>query len=156
MATITLKGIGINQFGGVTSEGNVTTLRATLKTNAAGAPIDANSAAAIAIGDKLILQSLPKGMLLEDAQVIISTAMTASVTGSLGFEYADGVDSAAVPQDAAYFGAGLVLSSAARLRCATAKAPVVLEKTANLILTTAGSVNAKVSQLDFIVHGERL
>ena len=156
MATITLKGIGINQFGGVTSEGNVTTLRATLKTNAAGAPIDANSAAAIAIGDKLILQSLPKGMLLEDAQVIISTAMTASVTGSLGFEYADGVDSAVVPQDAAYFGAGLVLSSAARLRCATAKAPVVLEKTANLILTTAGAVNAKVSQLDFIVHGERL
>ena len=156
MATITLKGIGINQFGGVTSEGNVTTLRATLKTNAAGAPIDANSAAAIAIGDKLILQSLPKGMLLEDAQVIISTAMTASVTGSLGFEYADGVDSAVVPQDAAYFGAGLVLSSAARLRCATAKAPVVLEKTANLILTTAGVANAKVSQLDFIVHGERL
>lgn len=156
MATITLKGIGINQFGGVQTEGNVTTLRATLKTNATGAAIDATSTAAIASGDKLILQSLPKGMLLEDAQVIVSTAMTASVTGSLGFEYADGVDSAVVPQDAAYFGTGLVLNATGRLRCATAKAPVVLEKTANLILTTAGAANAKVSQLDFIVHGERL
>lgn len=156
MANVKLKGIGINQFGGVQSEGNLTTFRATLTTGATGAALNSNSTAALAIADVVTLASLPAGMLLEDAQAIISTAMTASVTGSLGFVYADGVDSADVPQDAAYFGAGLVLSTAARLRTTSNKAPVVLPKEANLVLTLAGAANAKASRIDFIVHGERL
>ena len=156
MANVKLKGIGINQFGGVQSEGNLTTFRATLTTGATGAALNSNSTAALAIADVVTLASLPAGMLLEDAQAIISTAMTASVTGSLGFVYADGVDSADVPQDAAYFGAGLVLSTAARLRATSNKAPVTLPKEANLVLTLAGAANAKASRIDFIVHGERL
>ena len=156
MATIKTKNLGTNQFGGFTPYGNVTTLRATLQTNAAGAALNTNSAVAIGIGDKVYLQTLPAGMLLEDAQVIVSTAMTAAVVGSLGFEYIDGVDDTDVPQDAAYFGTGLVLNATGRLRCATAKAPVALAKEAYLVLTTAGEANAKVSRLDFIVHGERL
>lgn len=156
MANVKLKGIGINQFGGVQSEGNLTTFRATLTTGATGAALNSNSTAALAIADVVTLASLPAGMLLEDAQAIISTAMTASVTGSLGFVYADGVDSADVPQDAAYFGAGLVLSTAARLRTTSNKAPVTLPKEANLVLTLAGAANAKASRIDFIVHGERL
>lgn len=156
MATIKSKTLGINQFGGFTPYGNVTTLRATLATNATGAAINSTSAAAIGLGDKVYLQTLPAGMLLEDAQVIVSTALTAAVTGSLGFEYVDGVDSASVPQDAAYFGAGLVLNATGRLRCATAKAPVVLAKEAYLVLTTSGAANAKAGRVDFIVHGERL
>ena len=156
MATTKLKGLGINQFGGFTPYGNVTTLRATLATNATGAAINSTSTSAIASGDKVHLQTLPAGMLLEDAQVIVSTAMSASVTGSLGFEYADGVDDAVVPQDAAYFGTGLVLNATGRLRCTTAKAPVTLAKEAYLVLTTAGAANAKASRVDFIVHGERL
>ena len=102
------------------------------------------------------MQTLPAGMLLEDAQVIVSTALTALVTGTLGFEYADGVDDTDVPQDAAYFGAGLVLSAAARLRNVVAKAPVKLPKEAYLTLTIAGAANAKAARLDVIVHGERI
>ena len=156
MANVRLKGIGLNRFGGVNSEGNVTTYRATLITNATGAASNSNSTAALGIADVVILASLPAGMLLEDAQLIVSTAMTAAVTGSLGFLYADGVDSATVPQDAAYFGTGLVLNAAGRVRTTSSKAPVVLEKEANLVLTLAGAANAKASRVDFIVHGERL
>lgn len=156
MANVRLKGIGLNRFGGVNTEGNVTTYRATLITNATGAASNSNSTAALGIADVVILASLPAGMLLEDAQLIVSTAMTAAVTGSLGFLYADGVDSATVPQDAAYFGTGLVLNAAGRVRTTSSKAPVVLEKEANLVLTLAGAANAKASRVDFIVHGERL
>ena len=94
-------------------------------------------------------------MRLEDAQIIVSTGMTATVTGSLGFQYADGVDDAGVPQDAAYFGTGFNLAAAARLRATSAKAPVVLPKDAYLVLTTAVAANAKASVIDIFVYGER-
>lgn len=156
MATIKKAGVGTSQFGGFTPYGNLTTLRAKLETNAAGAAIAADSTAAIGLGDVVILEKLPAGLLLEDAQVIVSTAMTALVTGSLGFIYVDGVDSTVVPQDAAYFGAGLVLNATGRLRTTSVKAPVKLPKEAYLVLTTAGAANAKASRLDVIVHGERM
>jgi len=156
MATIKKLGLGLQQFGGFTPYGNLTTLRATLETAANGGAKNADSATALAIGDVVVLEKLPAGFVLEDAQVIVSTGMTASVTGSLGFKYADGVDSTDVPQDAAYFGAGLDLATAARLRAATAKAPVKLDKDAFLVLTIAGAANAKASRIDVIVHGERL
>ncbi|AVQ84287.1 hypothetical protein [Variovorax sp. PMC12] len=156
MATIKLKGLGINQFGGMAPYGNVTTLRGTLETNAAGAAVRSNSDAPLGVGDKVYLQTLPAGFRLEDSQVIVSTALTAAVTGSLGFEYIDGVDSPEVPQDAAYFGAGLVLNATGRLRNAVAKAPVTLAKEAFLVLTIAGAANAKAGRVDVIVHGERL
>lgn len=156
MATVKVKGIGLNQFGGVDTAGNLTTYRATLQTNATGAALNSTSTAALAIADKVVLNRLPAGMLLEDAQVIVSTAMTAAVTGSLGFEYSDGVDVAGTPQDAAYFGSGLALNAAGRIRTTSSKVPVLLPKDVNLILTIAGAANAKVSQVDFIVHGERI
>ena len=156
MATIKKKFIGDKQFGGFTPYGNVTTIRATLQTNATGAAIDSDSAAAIAVGDVVVLEKLPAGMVLEDAQVIVSTAMTASVTGSLGFIYADGVDSTDVPQSATYFGSALVLNATGRLRCATTNVPVKLPKEAFLVLTTGGAANAKASRIDVIVHGERM
>lgn len=156
MATIKKAGLGMLQFGGFTPYGNLTTLRATLQTNAAGAAIGADSNAPIAAGDVVVLEKLPAGMLLEDAQVIVSTAMTAAVTGSLGFTYIDGVDHTAVPQDPEYFGAGLVLNATGRLRTTSSKAPVKLPKEAYLVLTTAGAANAKAARLDVIVHGERL
>lgn len=155
MATIKKIAAGYQQFGGFTPYGNVSTLRCVLETNASGAPLNANSTAALAIADVVVLDFLPEGFVPEDAQIIVSTGMSASVTGSLGFAYADGVDSAEVPQDAAYFGAGLNLATAARLRTASNKAPVKLPKEAYLVLTLAGANNAKVSRLDFVVHGER-
>lgn len=155
MATVKKIAAGYQQFGGFTPYGNITTLRSNLETNASGAPINANSNAALAIADVVVLDCLPEGFLLEDAQVIVSTGMSASVTGSLGFIYSDGVDSTVVPQDAAYFGTGLNLATAARLRTTSSKAPVKLPKEAYLVLTLAGAANAKASRLDVIVHGER-
>lgn len=156
MATIKKKFIGDQQFGGFTPYGNLTTLRATLLTNAIGAVIGADSAAAIAVGDVVVLEKMSEGFLLEDAQVIVSTGMTATATGSLGFIYADGVNSTEVPQDPAYFGAGLVGAAVARIRTASAKAPVRLPKEAYLVWTHAGAANAKASRIDVIVHGERM
>ena len=156
MATIKNKFIGDKQFGGFTPYGNLTTLRATLLTNAVGAVINSDSEAAIGVGDVVVLEKLPEGFLLEDAQVIVSTGMTATATGSLGFIYADGVDSTEVPQDAAYFGAGLNAAAAARIRTASAKAPVRLAKEAFLVWTHAGAANAKAARIDVIVHGERM
>ena len=156
MATIKKKFIGDKQFGGFTPYGNVTTIRATLQTNATGAAIHSDSAAAIGVADVVVLEKLPEGFLLEDAQVIVSTPMTASATGSLGFIYADGVDSTDVPQDAAYFGTGLNAATAGRIRTAGTKAPVRLAKDSYLVWTQAGAANAKASRIDVIVHGERM
>ncbi len=155
MATVKLKQYHARQFGGAAGAyGNSTRLHFQLKTNAAGAAIGADSAAAIAAGDVVDLGPLPAGMRLDDSLLIVATGMTATITGKLGFKYEDGADSAAVPQDDDYFGTGLDLATAARLRNVTSNAPVVLPKPARLILTTAVAANAKASQLDIVISGE--
>lgn len=153
MPTITRKKIlNQRQFGGV-PYGNRTVLDYNLTTNALGAFIDSDLATGIASGDVVRLGVLPAGFRMTDAQLIISTAFTALVTANLGFAYVDGVDSAAVPQSATYFGTGLVLNAVGRLRNATTAAPVTLPKDAYLILTTAGAANAKVAVLDIDIEG---
>ncbi|MFI8608513.1 hypothetical protein ACIGFL_09330 [Pseudomonas sp. NPDC077649] len=155
MAKVTLKQFGNRQFGGAAGAyGNTTTLKFALQTGANGAALNADSTAAIAAGDVVDLGPLPEGMRLDDMSMLISTGMTATITGSLGFAYADGVDSTEVPQDAAYFGTGLNLATAARLRAAAAKALVTLPKPARLILTTAVAANAKASKIEVLVSGE--
>lgn len=152
MATIIRKRDPL-MFGGAAPFGNLTALAFTLATNATGAVVDSNSTAAVALGDVIELGLLPGGMRLDDAQVIITTAMTASVTGSLGFKYADGVDSLEAPQDAAYFISAGVLSSASRLRANGTKL-ITLPKDAILTLTIAGAANDQVADLKFVVSGE--
>lgn len=155
MAKVTLKTFGTRQFGGAAGAyGNTTTLYFKLETGANGAALNADSTAAIAAADVVDLGPLPEGMRLDDASILISTGMTATITGSLGFVYADGVDDAAVPQDAAYFGTGFALATAARLRANAGKALKVLPKPARLILTTAAADNAKASKIEVLVTGE--
>lgn len=153
MATVTAQQFRSRQFGS-TPYGNKTVLPFTLKTNAVGAAIDSSQATALAIGDVVVLGTLPAGMLITDSTVIVSTAMTALVTGSLGILYVDGVDSTLLPQSASMFGAGLVLNAAGRLRNATTNALAKLPKDAYLILTTAGAANAKASVVDVVIEGE--
>ncbi|MFW1646004.1 hypothetical protein ACNPQK_08455 [Acinetobacter guillouiae] len=152
MATIIRKRDPL-MFGGAAPFGNLTALAFTLATNATGAVVDSNSTAAVALGDVIELGLLPGGMRLDDAQVIITTAMSASVTGSLGFKYADGVDSLEAPQDAAYFISAGALSSTARLRANGTKL-ITLPKDAILILTIAGAAIDQVADLKFVVSGE--
>ncbi|MDN5515676.1 MAG: hypothetical protein L0G82_10605 [Pseudomonas sp.] len=154
MPTVTLKTLNLRQFGNV-PYGNVTNLVFPLTTNADGAAVNSDSAAAIASGDVIDLGPLPEGMRLDDASVFVTDGMTATITGSLGFKYADGVDSAEVPQDAAYFGAGIDLAAAGRKR-ATGSKLVTLPKPARLILTTAVAANAKVSDIKVLVSGEQV
>lgn len=153
MATITVNQSQKRQFGGFSPFGNLTVLHYAIKTIANGSVVGSDSSAAPAIADVIDLGPLPEGMRLEDANVLVTTPMTALVTGSLGFKYEDGVDDATVPQDAAYFGAGLALNAAARVRALGTKL-VVLPKPARLILTIAGAANAKVSDIGVLVYGE--
>lgn len=150
MATITKK-FNPRVSVGSTPWGNAHGLLYTLATAANGGAVGADSPAPIAAADKVRLGLIPAGSTLLDSQVVVSTGMTASITGSLGFEYADGVDVAAVPQDAAYFGAGLNLAAAARLRNATSNKPVTLPKDAWLVLTTAVAANAKAARIDVVL-----
>ena len=125
MAKVKVKNARIGTFGGLSPYGNATVLGYALKTNAAGAVINSDSTAALAL-----------------------------VTGKLGFVYSDGVDSTEVPQDDAYFlTAGAVLNAAGRLRANGTKL-VTLPKPARLVLTIAGAANAKASDLRVEVIGE--
>lgn len=156
MATITKNKLGVRQFGGVRPPfGNETRLRYKLETNSSGAALDSDSSSAIESGDVVRLGEILGGLSLDDAVLNIVTAMTASVTGKLGFQYVDGVDDSDVPQDDDYFfAAGTDLASAAKLRASRALAPVVLPKPAYLILTTAGANNAKASEIHVLLNGE--
>lgn len=153
MATITKKRLNERQFGGV-PYGNKTVLAFELATIANGSAVGADSAAPIGIADVVRLGILPAGARLNDSQALISTAFSATITGKLGFQYVDGVDVPAVPQDAAYFGTGLVMSAVARLRNVVGKAPVTLPKDAYLIYTNDVAANAKVAKLDVLVDVE--
>ena len=153
MATINKKNVDNGVQLGNTPWGNLSALRYSLKTNAAGAVVNADSAAAIAVNDVVNLGHLPAGFRFVDCQVLVSTGMTAAVTGDLGFAYKDGQDEAATPQDADYFGAALNLDAAERLHSASANQSVVLPKDANLTLTVKGAANAKDSEIEVVIFG---
>ncbi len=156
MTTVIQKPVG-GQFGGFTPYGNLSTLRYQLATNASGIPQNSSAVAALAINDVVKFEfPLPTSFVAEDCQVIVSDHFGAGVTADLGFTYADGVDDTAVPQDAAYFGAGLALSAAARLRTTSSKALVSLPKPAYLTLTIKSANVAEAGKLDIVIHGERL
>lgn len=138
---------------GATPWGNLTALRYLLETNASGAVVGSNSPAAVGIGDIVRIGPLPAGFRFVDSEVIVATGMTATITGNLGFAYADGVDDADVPQDNDYFGAALNVATAARLRNTTSNASITLPKEAWLTLTTAVAANAKASKIEVVIFG---
>jgi hypothetical protein len=153
MAKVAIKQYHNRQFGGFTPYGNTTALTYALKTDATGAALNSDSAAALAAGDVVDLGILPEGMRLDDASLFVTTGMTATVTGSLGFVYEDGVDSTEVPQDATYFLSAADVATAGRLRAAGSKL-VTLPKPARLVLTVGTANNAKASELHVVVTGE--
>lgn len=153
MATIKIVNTHLRQFGGSPPYGNVTQLPFVLTTDSSGVAENSDDATAVANGDVIDLGPLPAGMRLADADMFITTAMTASVTGKLGFKYTDGVDDATVPQDDDYFFTAYSLASAARKRADTGNL-VTLPKAARLILTIGGADNAKVSDIKFLISGE--
>ena len=154
MATITRKDMKREATFGTAPYGNVTALEFPMTTNATGAVVNADSTSAVASGDVVNMGIIPAGFRLQDSLAIVSTAFTASVVGSFGFAYVDGVDDATVPQDADYFGASVAINTAGRYAASnTAVKPVTLPKTAYLTLTTGGANNAKAADLLFILRG---
>ncbi|MEF1569949.1 hypothetical protein QWV82_08130 [Neisseria gonorrhoeae] len=105
-------------------------------------------------GDVLALGVLEQGFRLDDAQIIVKTAMSSGITADVGFAYADGADDADVPQDAAYFASGADFASAGRIRCQSAKL-VTLPKQALLTVTLKGAGNKKAADIDILIYGEK-
>jgi hypothetical protein len=156
MATVTKTRAHKNpKFGGV-PYGNLAVLPFALETSSAGVMVDGDKATALVQADKVRLGLLPAGMRLDDALAVLSDAFTTSVTHKIGFEYVDGVDDSAVPQDDDYFYAALA-GTVGRTRAAnTAVKPVVLPKDAYLIATVGGADHASAGRLDLLVYGELL
>lgn len=155
MATVTKNKVLTQPQFTTAPYGNAWKDRFTLSTNAGGVYVDSDQATALIVADVVRLGTLPAGLELHDLLTIISDAFTAATTGGLGFAYVDGVDSTAVPQDAAYFIAagGLVTSATGITRKTAVTAPVTLPKDAYLIYTVAGATHASVGVVDFIVDG---
>lgn len=153
MANVVIKQFRTRQFGGASPFGNVTSLTFRVATDSNGAALESDSTTPLANGDVIDLGPLPEGMRLDDASLFVTTGMSDTVTGSLGFIYEDGEDSTEVPQDAAYFGSGINLAAEGRYR-ATGSKLVTLPKPARLILTIGGADNAKGSELSVVVTGE--
>lgn len=123
------------------------------ETNASGVFVDSNLATAVQVNDVVRIGVLPAGLELHDALAIVSDAFAASTTADIGFLYADGVDSSAVPQNAAFFFAALATSSTSRTRATAVNAPVRLPKDAYLVLTRKGAADSAVGIVDVIVEG---
>jgi hypothetical protein len=154
MATITRKkALTEGGFGGITPYGNQLVLPFAIAL-AAGVFTNSDQATAVGIGDKIRLGVLPAGMKLTDALAIVSAGFTATSTAKIGFEYVDGVDSAAVPQDDDYFFAALAYNAAGRTRASnTAVRPVVLPKDAYLIVTNLVAAQAGAGVMDLLIEG---
>lgn len=142
-----------NAWNGNAPYGNVSVLRFTLKGGADGTLAGSMPHVAPKADDVLVLGTLPEGFCLEDAAVVVSVPMSSGVTADLGFVYADGKDDAAVPQDEAFFGSGLALGTAKRLRTESVKL-AVLPKEALLTMKLKGAANAQKCDVTVLVYGE--
>lgn len=149
MSTVNTKGIKNSQF--TYPAGNKTVIKGKFETSAAGVAVNSDLATAVQINDVVRIGFLPSGAELQDAQAIVSDAFTAATTADIGFLYADGVDSAAVQQDAAYFFAALSTAATGRTRSTVAKAPVRLPKDAYLTLTRKEAADASAGVIEVLV-----
>jgi hypothetical protein len=153
MANINIK-VRRLQFGGPSPYGNATAFRFPLRADSSGAPLLSDSAAALAVGDKVYLGGLPEGFVIHDAQLVVSTAFTASNTADVGFEYADGVDDASYPQNLAGFFSGQSTATTTRARSSVVLEPKPLPKEAKVVFTQKGAALAKAAAAYLLVIGE--
>ena len=150
MTTLNTKGIKNGQYSG--PSGNAVRIRGTYAVNASGvAANQSDLATAVQVNDVVRIGILPAGTELHSAEAIVSDAFAASTTADIGFLYVDGVDSSAVPQNAAFFYAALATSSTGRTRATALNAPVRLPKDAYLVLTRKGAADSAAGIMDVLV-----
>lgn len=153
MAKIHVKNNGGNRFGGV-PYGNLAVEHYRIVAKENGTILGADAYGPPKAGDVLVLGVLEQGFRLDDAQIIVKTAMSSGITADVGFVYADGADDANVPQDAAYFASAADFASAARIRCQSAKL-VTLPKQALLTVTLKGADSKAATDIDILIYGEK-
>lgn len=157
MANIHVQEMPQARFSASAPYGNLTRSQIPMETNASGVLIGGDRNAALAIGDKVYLKLFPRGTLIGlKTDVPVSDAFTAATTLKLGFEYADGIDSADFPQDDAFFLAASSTAAVARLDTTPAVKPQVLPKDAWLIGTIAGANHASAGRLDILLDTQFL
>ncbi len=157
MATITPKNVThLPEAGNCVSPwGNLTALNYNFTVNASGIFANSSQATAVASGDIVRLGILPAGLLMLDMIRIISDAFAATTTDKIGFQYVDGVDVTAVPQDDDYFSGATTSAAAAITRKTATTAPVTLPKDAYLILTRGGAADSEAGVMDITILGIR-
>lgn len=154
MSTVNKQGIKTEYQLGGAPYGNGWRQAFRFETNSSGILMASNKATAIANADVVRIGVLPAGLELHDALMIVSDAFTAATTADVGFQYVDGVDVTAVPEDADYFGSAIATNAQGRYPSDNvAVAPVVLPKEAYLILTIGGANHASAGVMDVIIMG---
>ncbi|HEZ3608719.1 TPA: hypothetical protein WH920_001157 [Neisseria meningitidis] len=153
MAKIHVKNNGGNRFGGV-PYGNMAVEHYRIVAKEDGTILGADAYGPPKADDVLVLGVLEQGFRLDDAQIIVKTAMSSGITADVGFVYADGADDANVPQDAAYFASDADFASAARIRCQSAKL-VTLPKQALLTVTLKEAESEAAADIDILIYGEK-
>lgn len=157
MTTITMKGVDHIPAGDLHSYfGNITKKRYRHEVNSSGVTTNPASSLTTAVqsGDVIQLGVISGGATLVDCLALISNASAGSVTGKLGFQYVDGVDSTVVPQDDDFFFAATALSSTATVRKTNVTPPVTLPqgKNAYLILTIGGAAHSADCVVDIWIE----
>lgn len=154
MATVTKYNAKQNRMHSGVAYGNAWVDTFNLTTNASGVMVDSDQTTAIIQTNVVRLGVIPAGTKLLDSMAIISDAFTAASTADIGFQYVDGVDVTAVPQDDNYFHDNLALDAAATTRKTVVTQPVILPKDAYVIVTIAGADLAAVGVLDLVLNGQ--
>jgi hypothetical protein len=154
MSTVTKN--GIEQLKVHTAPyGNAWNNKYTFETNSSGVFVDSDKKTAVIQTDVVRLGLLPAGLEIHNSLSIVSDAFTALTTCKLGWQYADGVDVTATPQDDDYFSASVATNAVGRyLANNTAVRPVKLPKEAYLIITVEGANHAAVGVMDVIISGD--
>jgi 3D (Asp-Asp-Asp) domain-containing protein len=141
------------QHGG-TPYGDMVSYPYSFATTSGGVPTDSDATVAMTAADTIKLGIIPAGTKLLDMIAYLSDAFTATATAKIGFAYVDGVDDAAVPQDADYFVAALDLNTVAVSRKTNAAPPVTLQKDAYLVMDLDVATLAAAGRLDIQVIGQ--
>lgn len=154
MATVTKKALSSERVH-TGAYGNSWNGVYTFETNSSGVFVASDKTTAVVQTDVVRIGILPAGIELQDCLSICSDAFSASITHKLGFQYVDGTDVTATPQDDDYFFAALAATVGRTAANNTGVRPVVLPKDAYLILTVNGSTadHASAGVYDFLIRG---
>ena len=145
MAKLTLDGASNSRFGN-RPFGNDAVYRFPVETGATGILLRSRDATvALAINDVIVAGRLQAGMVPDTMKAIVSN----------GFAYADGVDSADLPQSATYFGSGILLSAVGEIPVPIKTKLAPLPKDAYLTITITGAAVAEAGYMDVVVRGEQ-